>query len=81
MANRIYSAVVGSGGYLPGSPVSNNAMVERLGALGLETSDEWIRERTGIEQRYFATDDQTTSDLAYRASLAALEEAGPSNAA
>ncbi|MFZ9759583.1 MAG: beta-ketoacyl-ACP synthase III [Burkholderiaceae bacterium] len=76
MANRIYSAVVGSGGYLPGSPVSNNAMVERLGALGLETSDEWIRERTGIEQRYFATDDQTTSDLAYRASLAALEEAG-----
>ena len=76
MVSRTYSAVIGTGGYLPGEPVSNQAMVDRLGALGLETSDEWIRERTGIEQRYFASDDLSTSDLAHRASLAALEDAG-----
>ena len=76
MVSRTYSAVIGTGGYLPGEPVSNQAMVDRLGALGLETSDEWIRERTGIEQRYFASDDLSTSDLAHRASLVALEDAG-----
>jgi 3-oxoacyl-[acyl-carrier-protein] synthase-3 len=76
MTSRIYSSVVGSGGYLPGSPVSNTAMVDKLAALGVETSDEWIKERTGIEQRHFASDDQTTSDLAYRASLLALKDAG-----
>jgi 3-oxoacyl-[acyl-carrier-protein] synthase-3 len=76
MAARIYSRLVGTGGYLPGAPVSNAAMVERLAGLGIETSDEWIRERTGIEQRHFAADQQSTSDLAFEASSSALASAG-----
>jgi 3-oxoacyl-[acyl-carrier-protein] synthase-3 len=42
----------------------------------VETSDEWIRTRTGIERRHLAADDQATSDLAYHAALAAVESAG-----
>jgi 3-oxoacyl-[acyl-carrier-protein] synthase-3 len=42
----------------------------------VDTSDEWIRSRTGIEERHIAGDDEATSDLAYRAALAAIESAG-----
>jgi 3-oxoacyl-[acyl-carrier-protein] synthase-3 len=42
----------------------------------VETTDEWIRTRTGIEQRHIAADDEATSDLAYRAALRAIEDAG-----
>ena len=53
-----------------------NADLERM----VDTSDEWIRTRTGIERRHIAADGETTSDLAYHASLAALESAGVSPA-
>ena len=68
----IYSRITGTGSYLPGPAVSNSDLVTR----GIETSDEWIIERTGIRQRHLATADQTSSDLALPAALAALAAAG-----
>jgi len=65
------STIVGSGSYLPERVVTN----DELSGL-LNTSDEWIRKRTGIEQRRYAAHDQGTSDLAYEASQAALKDAG-----
>ncbi len=69
MAGR--SVVVGVGHYLP-KRIVPNAEFEAT----LETSDEWIRSRSGIERRHFAADDETTSDLATKAAEAALEDAG-----
>ena len=66
----MYSRIAGTGKYLP-EKILTNFDLEKL----VDTSDEWIRTRTGIEQRHIAADDETTSDLAYRASLAALESA------
>ncbi len=65
------SAITGTGAYLPDQVVTN----ADLAAL-VETSDEWIRERTGIRQRHRARDDQPTSDLAVEAARRALEAAG-----
>ena len=62
---------LGIGHYLPDRIVPN-AYFEGL----VDTSDEWIRTRSGIERRHFAADDQATSDLATRAARAALENAG-----
>lgn len=67
----IRAAVTGVGHYLP-ERVVPNAEFEKT----LDTSDEWIRERTGIERRHFAADGQTTSDMATRAARVALERAG-----
>ncbi len=67
----MYSRIAGSGRYLP-EKVLTNFDLERM----VETSDEWIRTRTGIERRHIAADGETTGDLAYRASLAAMEKAG-----
>jgi 3-oxoacyl-[acyl-carrier-protein] synthase-3 len=67
----MYSRIVGTGKYLP-ERVLTNFDLEKM----VETSDEWIRTRTGIERRHIAADDQATSDLAYRAGLAAIEDAG-----
>ena len=61
----------GVGHYLPERVVENAAFEESLA-----TSDEWIRERSGIEWRHFAAEGQTTSDLAVRAGQAALADAG-----
>ena len=61
----------GVGHYLPERVVENAAFEESLA-----TSDEWIRERSGIERRHFAAEGQTTSDLAVRAGQAALADAG-----
>ncbi|WP_416877916.1 beta-ketoacyl-ACP synthase III [Litorimonas sp.] len=61
----------GIGGYLPDHVLKNADLDEAL-----ETSDEWIRERTGIQQRHIAAEGQTTSDLGYQAALKALEDAG-----
>lgn len=61
----------GIGGYLPDRILKNADLDESL-----ETSDEWIRERTGIQQRHIAAEGQTTSDLGYQAALKALEDAG-----
>lgn len=67
----IRAVVQGVGHYLPDKIVPNSEFEKTL-----DTSDEWIRSRSGIEQRHFAADDQTTSDLATYAAQAALENAG-----
>jgi len=69
---RRYSRVVAVGGYLPGAPVTNDQLVAR----GVDTSDEWIRTRSGIQTRHFAAENESTSDLAVVASQRALASAG-----
>jgi 3-oxoacyl-[acyl-carrier-protein] synthase-3 len=66
----IYSRIVGTGSYLPERVVTNAEFARRL-----DTTDEWIRERTGIAQRHIAHASQTSSDLALQASRAALAAA------
>jgi 3-oxoacyl-[acyl-carrier-protein] synthase-3 len=65
-----YARIAGTGSYLP-ERVLTNADLEKL----VDTSDEWIRERTGIRQRHIAAEGQTTGDLAYEAARRALEAA------
>jgi 3-oxoacyl-[acyl-carrier-protein] synthase-3 len=67
----IRSRIVGTGSYLPPRVVSNAELSKQL-----DTSDAWIRERTGIRQRHIADPSQTSSDLALEASRRALEAAG-----
>ncbi|MBW1804637.1 MAG: ketoacyl-ACP synthase III, partial [Deltaproteobacteria bacterium] len=64
--------ILGTGSYVPPKKLTNFD----LQAMGLDTSDEWIVQRTGVKERRMADDDVTTSDLAYEASLKALEMAG-----
>ena len=66
-----YSRISGTGSFLPDNIVTN-ADMEKI----VETTDEWIRTRTGIEQRHFAKDDEFTVDLAEKAALNAMEMAG-----
>ena len=68
-----YSRIIGTGGYLP-EKVVTNADMEKI----VDTTDQWIRERTGIEQRYIAADDDFTVDLAEKAARNAMEMAGKS---
>jgi 3-oxoacyl-[acyl-carrier-protein] synthase III len=67
----MYSRIAGTGKYLP-KRVLTNADLEKM----VETTDEWIKSRTGIERRHIAADDEYTSHLAHKAALAALESAG-----
>jgi 3-oxoacyl-[acyl-carrier-protein] synthase-3 len=67
----IYSRIAGTGRYLP-ERILTNADLEKM----VETSDEWIRTRTGIEQRHVASEDEVTSDLCVEAAKIAMEEAG-----
>ncbi|OOZ35856.1 beta-ketoacyl-ACP synthase III [Solemya velesiana gill symbiont] len=69
----IYSRIIGTGGYLPENVVTNHDL-EKI----VDTSDEWIRERTGIEKRHIAVDGETTCDLAEQAARRAIEAAGKS---
>lgn len=69
--NPVWSKILGTGSYLP-ERVLTNTELEAM----VETSDEWIRERTGIEKRHIAADDQTTCDLAEPAARRAIEAAG-----
>ena len=62
------SMVAGCGAYLPERIVTNDELAKRI-----ETSDEWITQRTGIRQRHIAADGELTSDLAIAASRRALE--------
>ncbi len=66
-----YSRIVGTGSYLPEKILTNDDISKFV-----DTSDEWIRERTGIRQRHVAADGQTTSDLGYEAAVRALKAAG-----
>ena len=67
----IWSRIVGTGSYLPPNCVTNEELAKRI-----ETSDEWIRSRTGITQRYIADPSQGSSDLGAEAARAALASAG-----
>jgi 3-oxoacyl-[acyl-carrier-protein] synthase-3 len=67
----IYSRIVGSGSYLPRKVVTNGDLAQRM-----DTSDEWIRSRTGIRQRHIAEEGETCSSLALEASSAAIASAG-----
>jgi 3-oxoacyl-[acyl-carrier-protein] synthase-3 len=67
----MYSRIIGTGKYLP-ERILTNADLEKM----VETTDEWIRTRTGIEHRHIAADDEATSDLAYKAGLVAMQDAG-----
>ena len=71
----VYSRITGTGSYLPPERVSNAALAARLAADGIETSDEWIVERTGIRFRHFAEPTVTSSDLGTEAARRALEAA------
>src|SRR5690242_14240370 len=62
--------VIGTGHYVPGEPIPN----ERLSKV-MDTSDEWIFQRSGIRQRHFAGEGQAASDFAFEASKRALESA------
>ncbi len=66
----IYSKITGTGSYLP-EQILTNADLEEM----VDTSDDWIRSRTGIEKRHVARNDETTCDLAEKASRAAMEAA------
>ena len=67
----IYSRIAGTGSYLPEKVVTNHDLEKMV-----DTTDEWIRSRTGIERRHIAADGETTVDLAERAARRALEAAG-----
>ena len=72
---EIFSRIVGTGSALPERAMSNVALAQALAERGVETSDEWIRTRTGIENRYLADASETTTVLAERAARRALESA------
>ncbi|GAB5456487.1 MAG: ketoacyl-ACP synthase III [Henriciella sp.] len=67
----IRSVIRGTGGYLPERVLTNAEMSQIV-----ETSDQWIQERTGIRQRHVAADDEVTSDLATKAARLILKDAG-----
>src|SRR6266699_3732651 len=66
----MHSRIAGTGSYLPAQILTNDELAKRV-----DTSDEWIRTRTGIRQRHIAADDEQTSDLALHAAREALAAA------
>ena len=73
---RIYSRILGTGSYLPEKRLTNADLAAELALQGVETSDDWIVERTGIRARHFAASAQGSSDLATEAARKALAAAG-----
>ena len=73
---RRYSRITGTGSHLPPRRLTNADMVGLLAERGIETSDDWIVERTGIRARHYASDDVNASDQALQACLQALAAAG-----
>src|ERR1700687_4114642 len=67
----MHSRIIGTGGYLPAQLLTNAELARRI-----DTSDEWVRSRTGIRQRHIAAPTEQTSDLALAASREALAVAG-----
>ncbi len=67
----MYSRITGTGSYLPARTLSNYDLEKMV-----ETTHDWIVSRSGIHERHFAADDELTSDLAYHASVKAIEAAG-----
>ena len=74
----IYSRISGTGSFLPPRRLTNQDLVDQLAAKGIESSDEWIVERTGISARHFAEPNVNSSDLAFEACVRALKAAGRS---
>jgi 3-oxoacyl-[acyl-carrier-protein] synthase-3 len=70
----IYSRITGTGSYLPEKVLTNHDLVKIV-----DTTDEWITERTGIKKRHIAADHETTCDLAEQAARAAMTAAGVKN--
>ena len=70
----MYSRITGTGSYLPEKVLTNHDLEKMV-----DTSDEWITDRTGIKKRHIAEDNETTCDLAERASRAAMQAAGISH--
>ena len=68
------SQIIGFGSYLPKNVVTNDDLARKI-----DTSDEWIRKRTGITQRHIAAEGELTSDIAEHAARAALDNAGVSS--
>jgi 3-oxoacyl-[acyl-carrier-protein] synthase-3 len=73
---RLYSRITGTGSFLPPQRLTNAELAAKLAADGVETSDEWIVERTGIRARHFAAEGVMSSDLGAEAARRALEAAG-----
>lgn len=73
-----YSRITGTGSFLPPRRVTNADLAAELGAKGIETSDDWIVERTGIRARHFADPEMACSDLGVAAARNALAAAGVS---
>jgi 3-oxoacyl-[acyl-carrier-protein] synthase-3 len=71
-----FSRITGTGSYLPPRRLTNADLTAELAAKGVETTDEWIVERTGIRARHFADPDVCASDLALHACRRAIEAAG-----
>ncbi|MDP5240865.1 beta-ketoacyl-ACP synthase III [Uliginosibacterium sp. 31-16] len=68
----MFSRIAGTGSFVPGEPVSNQDLVAR----GVDTSDEWVSERTGIRCRHLVSDGTSTSQMAAEAARRALDAAG-----
>ena len=73
---NLYSRILGTGSYLPPKRLTNADLAAELAQQGVETSDDWIVERTGIRARHFAAPEVACSDLAVEAARRALEAAG-----
>ncbi|OAG72771.1 3-oxoacyl-ACP synthase [Gluconobacter japonicus] len=71
MSGPIRARLTGVGGYLPRTVVTNDDLAQKI-----DTSDEWIRTRTGITQRHIVSGDETTASMAAEAARQALEQAG-----
>src|SRR3989339_225795 len=63
--------IIGTGKYIPSNCVTNNDIVK----MGIDTSHEWIVERTGISQRYLSAEDESSSDMAFIAASNAIKNA------
>jgi len=70
----IHSRIAGTGSYLPEKVLTNHDLESMV-----DTTDQWITERTGIKKRHIVADDESTTDLAYEAAIKAIEAAGISN--
>ena len=73
---KLYSRITGTGSYLPPRRLTNADLAAELASKGVETSDDWIVERTGIRARHFAAPDVCSSDLGLEAARHALQAAG-----
>jgi 3-oxoacyl-[acyl-carrier-protein] synthase-3 len=75
-AETRFARIAGTGSYLPPNRLTNQDLVDQLALRDIESSDEWIVERTGIRARHFAAPDVSSSVLGLQASLKAIEAAG-----